>query len=220
MDNFYVILTYTMIDKTFGIGSKVGKLTLVSLDSHRRVHGEIRHFYKCKCDCGGIVVAQRNVLKRKSRQSCGCLVSSSHKIHGERNTRLYGIWVGMRNRCRNKHKYWGGRGITVCKEWDSNYVAFREWAKNNGYSDSLSIDRINNDGNYSPENCRFVTNAVQNRNTRNNKFVTAFGETKCLKDWFSDRRVQINDSNYRKRLRRGMTTEVALFSPRKYALLA
>lgn len=123
----------------------------------------------------------------------------------------------MRRRCRNKnwggYKYWGGRGISVCKEWDSDYPSFAKWAKNNGYADDLSIDRIDNDGNYYPENCRFVTDAVQNRNTRNNKFITAFGETKCLIDWLRDSRTTVQYSSYRKRLRNGRSEIESLFSP-------
>ncbi len=94
--------------------------------------------------------------------------------------RLYRIWKHMRNRCRNPnnksyYKY-GGRGISVCKEWDANYECFEKWAVNNGYSDNLSIDRINANGNYEPGNCRWATNHTQDNNKRNSIRVLYKGE--------------------------------------------
>lgn len=209
-----------MLDTSFGIGSVIGRLKIISLDRYTKEKGEARHYYKCLCECGNTVVAQRNILKRGSRKSCGCLLIGKNRKHGERNTRLYGIWVGMRKRCRNNYKYWGGRGIKVCADWDTSYEAFRDWAKVNGYEDDLSIDRRDNDGNYCPENCRFVTDAIQNRNTRQNKYVSSFGETKCLMDWFKDPRCVVQYSSFKKRLKRGMSVADALFIQKSNALLA
>ncbi len=112
----------------------------------------------------------------------GCLTT-----HGCAGTRLYEIWCGMKKRCYNskdkRYKNYGGRGITVCNEWRSSFESFYEWATANGYSDSLTIDRVDVNGNYCPENCRFVTALEQARNTTRNHFVTAFGETKTISEW-------------------------------------
>lgn len=113
-------------------------------------------------------------------------------IHGEspdtkkKATRLYNIWNMMRTRCRNSHVdyyyAYGGRGISVCPEWD-DYLTFKEWALSHGYNDSLSIDRINVNGNYEPDNCRWATQKEQMRNTRKNHLITYNGETKTLVEW-------------------------------------
>ena len=102
------------------------------------------------------------------------------------SVRLYRIWVAMRNRCNNpktpRYSDYGGRGITICAEWDS-YEVFQKWALSHGYREDLTIDRINNDGNYSPDNCRWVTKAVQNRNSRSCTMIEYKGEKHCIKEW-------------------------------------
>ena len=107
--------------------------------------------------------------------------------HGLKNTRLYRIWLQIKNRCfnsnTNRYRDYGARGITVCDEWRNDFKAFYDWAMNNGYSDELTIDRIDNDGNYEPSNCRWVSVKVQNRNTRSNRLITYKGETHCVADW-------------------------------------
>ena len=108
-------------------------------------------------------------------------------IHGQRNTRLYRIWGGMKARCnRPSHPYYpsyGGKGIKVCSEWETDFNAFYEWAMANGYSDELSIDRKDNNKGYEPGNCRFVTQTAQIRNRTISVNATISGETKSLAEW-------------------------------------
>lgn len=133
-----------------------------------------------------------------------------------KNKRLYGIWKGIKSRCKNKarnsYKHYGGRGIKVCEEWDKSYAAFERWSLANGYRDDLSIDRIDNDGHYCPENCRWATPAEQSNNTRRNHILEAFGEAHTLAEW-----SKINNVSYhtiKTRMRKGVTGE-ALIAPVK-----
>ena len=109
---------------------------------------------------------------------------ASHK-HGRHP--LYKVWATMKSRCSNKmhtsYKIYGDRGIKVCDEWKDDFMFFYTWALLNGYKKGLTIDRINNDGNYEPDNCRWATRKEQNRNTRRNILITYKGKTKILKDW-------------------------------------
>ena len=103
-------------------------------------------------------------------KSCGCYRIESIKIHGETYTRLYSIWTNMKTRClnpnREAYKDYGGRGITICPEWTNDYIAFRDWSLNNGYRENLQINRKNNNGNYEPGNCNWITRTENMRNTR------------------------------------------------------
>ena len=109
------------------------------------------------------------------------------KIHGMCNKRIYKIYHGMLDRCRNpnndKYAIYGGKGITVCEEWKSDFMNFYHWAINNGYEDRLSIDRIDSDGNYCPENCRWADYKTQNNNTSRNRLLTYNGKTKTMSEW-------------------------------------
>lgn len=123
--------------------------------------------------------------------------------HGGSKTRLYRIWKQMRIRCNCKtnptYKYYGARGITICTEWD-DFAVFREWALAHGYTDELSIDRIDNDGSYCPENCRWTTKAEQARNTRNCKWYTFDGMTLTHNEWA--RKLGISPTSLTKRIQR------------------
>lgn len=134
--------------------------------------------WKCQCESKTIVVVAGNSLRRGLTKSCGCFSeecrkATKNKTHGDSKTRLFNIWCGMKQRCNNpnapKYQNYGGRGIAVCDEWKNSFEKFRAWVLNNGYSDDLTIDRINNDGNYEPDNCRWATVTEQNQNKRNVK---------------------------------------------------
>lgn len=137
------------------------------------------------------------------------------ELHRQRHTKLYSVWVGIKNRCYNpKQINWcnyGGRGIELCEEWHS-FANFSNWAYNNGYSEELTIDRIDNNGNYSPENCRWTTRNRQSNNRRNNHYITFNGETKSLKDWCDE--LQINYCRTKARIRNGWTIENAFYGGR------
>ena len=119
-----------------------------------------------------IVIILSNHLKSGKIKSCGCLNKQGNPKHGLRYTRLYRIWINMKTRCYNKntnrYKDYGARGITICNEWRNDFMSFYNWSMNNGYDENLTIDRINNDKNYEPSNCRWITVKEQNRNKRNN----------------------------------------------------
>lgn len=135
--------------------------------------------------------------------------------HGLSNTRLYRIWLQMKNRCYNskteRYSDYGGRGITVCDEWKNDFKAFYDWAMLNGYRDDLSIDRINNDENYEPSNCRWATNIEQARNSRHCHMIVFNGETHCISEWSEITGISIYV--LRNRLRYGWTIERALTTP-------
>ena len=137
--------------------------------------------YKCGF-CGTKFKASTGNIKNKHTKSCGCynkrIASETHKTHGLRSTKLYMVWADIKNRTLNiktrQFPDYGGRGITICDEWKNDFMPFYNWAMSNGYAENkgLSIDRINNDGNYEPENCRWTTRVIQGRNRRirkNNK---------------------------------------------------
>ena len=149
--------------------------------------GGIHKRYLCVCDCGNQKIILKEHLTSGRQKSCGCLRRENGEFkHGEVHTRLYKIWGNTCNRCSNINnpawKNYGGRGIYVCKSWNE-YLNFKKWAMSNGYSDALTLDRIDNNMGYSPENCRWVNRNVQANNKRNNRVIYYNGQEKTLSEW-------------------------------------
>lgn len=158
-----------------------------------RPNGKQGSGYKwlCKCDCGNEITTKSSSLLRGLTKSCGCLrkdtTSKRFTKHNGRFEHLYTIYCSMKSRCQNSknehYKFYGGKGIKVCDEWKTDYSNFREWALKNGYSPELSIDRIDVNGNYEPNNCRWVTKQEQANNKTNNDFIEYQGEIHTIAEW-------------------------------------
>ena len=166
-------------------GKRFGRLIVLS------PYGKTKHncfIWMCKCDCGNYKPITSRCLITGSSLSCGCLSREIHnKIakklftrHGLNNTKLNAVWKGMKKRCFNENSTeyinYGGRGITMCPEWSNDFETFYMWAISNGYQEGLSIDRIDNNGNYEPSNCRWITRQEQAYNRRSNKLLLYNGE--------------------------------------------
>lgn len=170
-------------------GQRFGKLLVVSEAGRKRKEVQ----WLCKCDCGNTTLVSGYYLRKGHTKSCGCLVPEKTKEantrHGMFGTRLYKTYYNMKNRCTNPNYYlfshYGGRGITLCPEWDGSngFQNFYSWAINAGYREGLSIDRINNDKGYSPDNCRWVTMKEQQNNRSNNRLITVENITMTLAEW-------------------------------------
>lgn len=177
-------------------GKRFGRWTvLYRTDDYIEPDGRHRVVYRCRCDCGTERDVISGSLSKGQSKSCGCLQKEWAKsgnvkrTHGMTGTRLYRIWKNINTRCHNpnnsKWERYGGRGIKICQEWqgENGFQNFYEWSMFNGYADDLTIDRKDNDGNYSPDNCRWVTNKVQANNTSQNRNITINGCTKTIAEW-------------------------------------
>lgn len=194
------------------VGKRYNGLVCVGKDPDKD-----ERYYLFRCDCGNITSIIAYNVERGATTSCGCKrkrmldAGEMRRKHGGKGTRLYGIWKSMRERCNtlsssNYHKY-GGRGIRVCEDW-TDFVNFEKWAVCNGYADNLTIDRIDNNGNYEPSNCRWTTYQEQNNNRRSNVYLTYQGETKTLTQWAREKGIK--PGTLCRRLKVGWTIEDAL----------
>lgn len=175
-------------------GNKYGRLIAVKLSDKRSGR---KTYWECVCNCGNKKVVRTDSLKSGLIRSCGCLKKEQDEVnfkdskfkttHGETKTPLYQTWLSMKQRCTDKNsksfKYYGGRGIKVCDEWKKDYLSFKKWALNSGYSESLSIERINVNGNYEPSNCSWITVKKQAQNKQNTVWIEFNGESKPLVQW-------------------------------------
>lgn len=201
------------------IGKKFGRLTVI-----KKVGVDNRRYltWLCKCDCGSEVIVRGVNLRNGNTKSCGCITRERmHKLNlatGECKSRLYRIWICMKTRCTNnkipQYKDYGGRCISICDEWKHDYKTFRDWALSHGYRDDLSIERINNDGNYEPSNCKWGTLHEQNRNRRSNNMITFNGKTQCALDWALEFGMKPN--TLFARFHRGWSVEKTLTTPVKH----
>jgi hypothetical protein len=145
----------------------------------------------CKCECGEYTTVLACHLKSGHTKSCGCAkieaIKKANTKHGLRNTKLHSVWNSMKQRCLNENNIqyidYGERGITICEEWKNDFELFYNWSISNGYEEGLSIDRINNDKGYYPDNCRWTNELVQANNTRSNHYLTFGSETKTIAEW-------------------------------------
>lgn len=169
-------------------GQKFNYLQVVKLDHIDNRHNKI---WLCKCDCGNYTTARTSQLNNGSKKSCGCLIKEKAKkrmtTHSLSRSRIYRTYTNMIRRCTSPieigYENYGGRGIQVCDEWLNDFMNFYNWAMGNGYNDNLTIDRIDNDGDYEPSNCRWVTMKKQCRNKSNNRVICIEGVEKSLIEW-------------------------------------
>lgn len=209
--------------KAIPVGEKFGRWTVAEKPFH--AGGSVAKAI-CVCDCGTKKTVSLSNLVSGITNSCGCLniekiitrsTKHGHSRRGKRE-RLYSTWASMNQRCSDQKqvnfKDYGGRGISVCDEW-KRYEPFLEWAMNSGYKKNLTIERVDHNGNYCPENCTWIPRSRQNRNRRDTRMLTAFGETKGIADWVDDPRCKTTLTNIRRRIGLGWSIEEAITSRKK-----
>jgi len=214
---FHKELTKTIHTKNLA-GFKNNRWTIIERDKSK----QSRWF--CLCECGVIRSLKGDAVLSGRSKSCGCLQKEIVKSlrnnlkHGETGSRLWRIWAAIKARCTDTnqlaYKNYGGRGIMMCDEWANSYESFRDWARENGYADDLTIERKNVNGNYEPANCTFISRAEQARNKRTTVYLTAWSETKRLFEWLADERCTVpTTARIRDRLNKGFTPEDAISKP-------
>lgn len=210
-------------------GQKFGRLTAICfVRADKQKTGSTKSLWRWKCDCGNEIEVYAERVKSGNTKSCGCyekeIASKISKTHGMSKTRIYHIYIGMKNRCNNQntkiYKNYGGRGINICNEWnsESGFENFYSWSIKNGYSDELTIDRIDNNGDYCPENCRWTTNKEQQRNKRNNTIIVYENKSYVLSELAE--KTGINGTTLQSRIKSGMSIEEAVNYKKKEIIIA
>lgn len=188
------------------IGMRFGRLVVIKqAPYHITPAGNRSQQWTCKCDCGTVKNVSASGLKGGRTHSCGCynreVASARAKTHSKSKTRLYSIWQRMKSRCNyphnNRYEYYGAKGITVCDEWNKDFMAFYKWAMDTGYSENLTIDRIDVNGNYEPNNCRWATIKEQANNKSSSLKVTYQGKTLPVIEWAKIKGIKYRTLRYR-----------------------
>lgn len=198
-------------------GKKYNRLTILDF-SHK---DKDRRYFNVLCDCGVKKIVNIHWITNGNTKSCGCLIREiaaelcrKKATHGKSGTRIYNIWTGIINRCNNstwkEYLKYGARGISVCEEW-LDYKNFENWVNSSGYSDNLSIDRIDNNGNYEPNNCKWSNPTEQANNRRSSVYLEYNGEVKTIANW--SRVFNISQGIIGARIKRGWTIEDAFLKP-------
>lgn len=200
-------------------GQRFGRLTVLE----RAPKPSKQTYWLCSCDCGNQATVRGSNLRCGKTKSCGCLhdelssarLKAQNTTHGESQSRLYGIWCDMKKRCNNPSHWayarYGGRGIAVCDEWQG-FESFYDWAMSHGYSDSLTIERTNNNEEYCPQNCQWVSMTVQSRNRSNNTTLEFADERLTVSEW-AERMSMAYTTLYGRIYNYGWSVEKALTTP-------
>lgn len=203
-------------------GQRFGRLTVLSKGETERKNGQWRTTWRCKCDCGNEVVVKASYLREGRTTSCGCYKKEVLKKNQDsfkkpfRNTRLYQIWCDIKYRCYNPKKnnnydYYYKKGIKMCDEWKDDFISFYEWSMSHGYQDGLTIDRIDWNKDYSPDNCRWTNWIGQANNKSTNHFIVFYGEKHTIAEW--SRILNKPYSTLFTRINRGWDIERAFTTP-------
>lgn len=199
--------SHNMVAKNL-VGQRFGKLKVIKLASIKKQ----QQIWLCKCDCGNFTEVPTVYLTHGDTKSCGCWKKERMMKHGYSATKLYSVYQSIKQRCLNpkaqEYERYGGRGISICESWRNDFLAFRAWALSNGYKENegLTIDRINNDGDYSPDNCRWATRKQQADNRSTNHYLRRGNEVHTIGQWAKILNVSLN-TVYRK-AKRGELCEV------------
>lgn len=193
-------------------GQRFGRLLVLNFKERVNKHT----IFLCKCDCGKIVESSSNILRVGKKVSCGCynleLIKKRSITHGLSKHPLFRTWCDMKNRCyfkkHNRYANYGGKGILICKEWLDDFKVFYDWAIESGWEHGLTIDRIKNDKNYEPSNCRWATMKEQNSNRTTCKYLTFNGKTMIITQWAQ--KLNLSYSTLNRRLKKGLPLEKVL----------
>lgn len=199
-------------------GQRFGRLTVLYREDFLKKDGKNETAFICCCDCGAVRQVLAYNLKNGHTTSCGCYSLESRTkartTHHKAGTRIYRIWRGMKTRCENSNDYhyefYGKRGIKVCAEWQ-RFEPFYEWALANGYTETLTLERIDNDGNYEPHNCRWATIKEQCNNRRTSRTIIHNNVSHTLSEWAEIANMQPGTLAYR--INSGWSMEKALNTP-------
>lgn len=202
-------------------GQKFGRLTVIKRVGRNK---QRQATWLCQCECGNQITVVGCYLRGKRVMSCGCLrkdnLLKSITKHNKSRDKIYKVFTGMKARCYNKnsieYKNYGARGIKICEEWLNNFLNFYDWAIANGYDENAehgkcTIDRIDVNGDYCPNNCRFVSNLIQQRNKRNNRFIEYKGIKLCVSDW--EKRLNFSQGTIKTRIKNGWSIKQIIETP-------